>query len=121
MQRWNRAILLARAVALVADPLFFYSLSIGRGGVPCLNMDGQLAVIVMVLRTAADTVHIIHVWLQFRLAYAPRESLVVGAGKLVWDGRMIAEHYVRSVKGFWFDIFVILPVPQVSLQLVIRI
>lgn len=42
-----------------------------------------------------------------------RESLVVGCGKLVWDARAIASHYVRSLKGFWFDAFVILPVPQV--------
>lgn len=114
VQRWNRMILLARAVALAVDPLFFYSLSIGRGGAPCLYMDGGLAVIVTALRTAADAVHVLHVWLQFRLAYVSRESLVVGCGKLVWDARVIADHYVRSVKGFWFDVFVILPVPQVN-------
>lgn len=119
VQRWNRAILLARAVALAVDPLFFYSLSIGRGGAPCLYMDGGLAVIVTILRTCADAVHLMHVWLQFRLAYVSRESLVVGCGKLVWDARMIAEHYVRSIKGFWFDIFVILPVPQAIFWLVV--
>lgn len=113
VHRWNRAFLLARALALAIDPLFFYSLSIGRGGAPCLYMDGGLAVIVTVLRTFADVVHVIHVWLQFRLAYVSRESLVIGCGKLVWDARAVAAHYVRSPKRFWFDIFVILPVPQV--------
>ncbi|KAJ6402505.1 hypothetical protein OIU84_014579 [Salix udensis] len=48
----------------------------------------------------------------FRLAYVSRESLVVGCGKLVWDARAIASRYARSLKGFWFDAFVILPVPQ---------
>jgi cyclic nucleotide gated channel len=111
---WNRAFLLARGMALAVDPLFFYALSIGRGGAPCLYMDGGLAAVVTVLRTCVDAVHLCHLWLQFRLAYVSRESLVVGCGKLVWDARAIASHYVRSVKGFWFDVFVILPVPQVS-------
>ncbi|MFQ6630543.1 hypothetical protein Gotur_009363 [Gossypium turneri] len=112
VQNWNRAFLLARAMALAIDPLFFYALSIGRGGSPCLYMDGGLAAIVTVLRTCVDAVHLFHLWLQFRLAYVSRESLVVGCGKLVWDARAIASHYVRSLKGFWFDVFVILPVPQ---------
>lgn len=79
-----------------------------------MYMDGALAAIVTVLRTCVDAVHLFHLWLQFRLAYVSRESLVVGCGKLVWDPRAIASHYVRSLKGFWFDVFVILPVPQVS-------
>ncbi|KAJ6290366.1 hypothetical protein OIU78_026152 [Salix suchowensis] len=113
VQKWNRAFLLARGMALAVDPLFFYALSIGRNGAPCLYMDGGLAAIVTVLRTSVDAIHLCHLWLQFRLAYVSRESLVVGCGKLVWDTRAIASHYVRSLKGFWFDLFVILPVPQV--------
>ncbi|MQL74117.1 hypothetical protein Taro_006460 [Colocasia esculenta] len=119
VHRWNRAFLLARALALAIDPLFFYSLSIGRGGAPCLYMDGGLAVIVTILRTFADVVHVFHVWLQFRLAYISRESLVIGCGKLVWDARAVAAHYVRSPKRFWFDIFVILPIPQAVFWLIV--
>ncbi|KAK4346447.1 hypothetical protein RND71_032786 [Anisodus tanguticus] len=116
VQRWNRIILLARGMALAVDPLFFYALSIGRGGSPCLYMDGGLAAIVTVIRTCLDAVHLFHLWLQFRLAYVSRESLVVGCGKLVWNARAIASHYVRSLEGFWFDAFVILPVPQAGLD-----
>ncbi|TYI30858.1 hypothetical protein ES332_A05G416100v1 [Gossypium tomentosum] len=119
VQKWNRSILLARAMALAIDPLFFYAVSIGRDGWPCLYMDSGLAVTVTVLRTCVDAVHLFHIWLQFRLAYVLRESLVVGCGKLVWDSRVIASHYVRSVKGFWFDAFVILPVPQAVFWLVL--
>ncbi|WOK91645.1 hypothetical protein Cni_G00336 [Canna indica] len=119
VQRWNRAILLARALAVAVDPLFFYALSIGQRGAPCLYMDGGLAAIVTALRTAADAVHLVHMWLQFRVAYVSRESLVVGCGKLVWDRRMIAAHYLRSLSGFWFDVFVILPVPQAVFWLVV--
>ncbi|XP_068336818.1 cyclic nucleotide-gated ion channel 2-like [Pyrus communis] len=119
VQRWNRAFLLARGMALAVDPLFFYALSIGRSGTPCLYMDGGLAAIVTVLRTSVDAVHLCHLWLQFRLAYVSRESLVVGCGKLVWDPRAISYHYLRSLKGFWFDAFVILPVPQAVFWLVL--
>uniref|UniRef100_A0A5B6ZRL6 Putative cyclic nucleotide-gated ion channel 2 n=1 Tax=Davidia involucrata TaxID=16924 RepID=A0A5B6ZRL6_DAVIN len=119
VQRWNRAFLLARGMALAVDPLFFYALSIGRGGTPCLYMDGGLAAIVTVLRTCVDAVHLCHLWLQFRLAYVSKESLVVGCGKLVWDARAIASHYLRCFKGFWFDAFVILPVPQAVFWLVV--
>jgi cyclic nucleotide gated channel, plant len=114
VQRWNRWILLGRAAALAADPLFFYALSVGRAGRPCMYMDAGLATAVTALRTFADVGHLGHVLLQFRLAYVSRESLVVGCGKLVWDARAIAAHYARSLKGLWFDLFVILPIPQVS-------
>ncbi|KAL6551583.1 Cyclic nucleotide-gated ion channel 2 [Orobanche gracilis] len=119
VQRWNRAFLLARGVALAVDPLFFYSLSIGRGGSPCLYMDGGLAAAVTVVRTCVDAVHLCHLWLQFRLAYVSRESLVTGCGKLVWDARDVAAHYLLSIKGFWFDVFVILPVPQAVYWLIV--
>ncbi|KAJ6368181.1 hypothetical protein OIU78_000709 [Salix suchowensis] len=112
VQKWNRAFLLARGMALAVDPLFFYALSVGRNGVPCLYMDGGLAAVVTVLRSSLDAIHLCHLCLQFRLAYVSRESLVVGCGKLVWDARAIASRYARSLKGFWFDAFVILPVPQ---------
>ncbi|KAF5958734.1 hypothetical protein HYC85_005959 [Camellia sinensis] len=119
VQRLNRAFLLARGMALAVDPLFFYALSIGRGGVPCLYMDGGLAATVTVIRTCVDAVHVCHLWLQFRLAYVSRESMVVGCGKLVWDARAIASHYARSLKGFWFDAFVILPIPQAIFWLIV--
>ncbi|XP_042503000.1 cyclic nucleotide-gated ion channel 2-like [Macadamia integrifolia] len=115
VQKWNRALLLARGMALAIDPLFFFVLSIRTdgGAPPCLYMDGGFTAILTLLRTVVDAVHLCHILLQFRLAYVSRESLVVGCGKLVWDPRTIASHYLRSFKGFWFDAFVILPVPQV--------
>ncbi|OAY67587.1 Cyclic nucleotide-gated ion channel 2 [Ananas comosus] len=71
------------------------------------------------VRTLADAAHVVHVWVQLRLAYVSRESLVVGCGKLVWDPRAIAAHYLRSPTGFWFDLFVVLPFPQIVFWLVV--
>ncbi|KAK8953661.1 Cyclic nucleotide-gated ion channel 2 [Platanthera guangdongensis] len=120
VQRWNRGFVLARAVALALDPVFFYSVSFGGGNrAACLYMDGGLVAAATVMRTAVDVAHLAHIWLQMRMAYVSRESLVVGCGKLVWDRRMVAEHYLRSAKGFWFDLFVILPVPQIAFCMVV--
>ncbi|CAK9162968.1 unnamed protein product [Ilex paraguariensis] len=115
VQRLNRVIVLARGVALAVDPLFFFAVAVGGGDRPCIYMDGRVAVVATVLRTCMDAVHLCHLWLQFRLAYLSKESMVVGCGKLVWDSRAIASHYVWSLKGIWFDAFVILPIPQVSI------
>lgn len=51
--------------------------------------------------------------LQFRLAYVAPESLVVGAGDLVDHPKKIAVHYLRGY--FLLDLFIVLPLPQVSL------
>lgn len=82
-----------------------------------------LALVVTVVRTCLDALHVAHILLQFKLAYASRESMVIGCGKLVWDSRDISLHYMRSLRGFWLDAFVILPIPQVppfiSFQLIL--
>ncbi|KAE8735837.1 Cyclic nucleotide-gated ion channel 2 [Hibiscus syriacus] len=121
VQRWNRVLLVARGIALAVDPMFFYTLTlmVTDGGPPCVHLDGGLAAIVTLVRTCVDAVHLWHILLQFRLAYVSKESLVIGCGKLVWDARAIASHYVRSLKGFWFDFFVILPVPQAVFWLIV--
>ncbi|KAB2011339.1 hypothetical protein ES319_D09G012100v1 [Gossypium barbadense] len=121
VRRWNPVLLVARGIALAVDPMFFYTLTLMviDDGPPCVYLDGGLAAIVTVVRTCVDGVHLWHLWLQFKMAYVSKESLVTGCGKLVWDARAIASHYVRSLKGFWFDVFVILPVPQAVFWLIV--
>ncbi|XP_068658868.1 probable cyclic nucleotide-gated ion channel 20, chloroplastic isoform X2 [Aristolochia californica] len=55
---------------------------------------------------------------EFRLAYVAPESRVVGAGDLVDDPKKIAVHYAC---GYYFilDLFVILPLPQIMILLVL--
>lgn len=111
---WNRAVLLARGMALAVDPFFFYILSLNPTGAPCFYINVALAASITLVRTCVDLVHLGHLLLQFRLAYVSTESLNAGIGKLVWDARAIASHNLRSLKaGFWLDAFVILPIPQV--------
>lgn len=53
------------------------------------------------------------IWLQLKTAYVSKESLVLGRGELVWDARKVALHYLVPLTGFLFDVYIILPVPQV--------
>ncbi|GJQ99947.1 cyclic nucleotide-gated ion channel 2, partial [Tanacetum coccineum] len=114
----SRVFLLARFAALAVDPFFFFALAVdddgsARGG-PCVYSDSRVVRVVSIVRTCVDAIHLCHIWLQFRLAYVSKESLVVGCGTLVWDPWDIAFHYLRSLKGFWLDTFVLLPIPQAS-------
>lgn len=52
---------------------------------------------------------------QFRLAYVNPESRVFGAGDLVDHPKEIAIHYLHGY--FFLDLFVALPLPQVSVLL----
>ncbi|KAJ0660530.1 hypothetical protein HanOQP8_Chr14g0538801 [Helianthus annuus] len=116
---WNRMLLLARFAALAVDPFFLFALAVDDdggdgGGAVCVYIVERVVRAVSIVRTCVDAMHLCHVWLQFRLAYVSRESLVVGCGKLVWDARDIAFHYLGSLRGFWLDVFVVLPIPQVN-------
>ncbi|CAM8997831.1 unnamed protein product [Rhodiola kirilowii] len=119
VRMWNRVFMLAGALSVAIDPLFFYIISVGRNASPCLSLDHSLSIVVTSIRTCVDALQLCHLFLQFRLAYVSKESLVVGCGKLVWDARDVACHYLRSLNGFWFDIFVILPIPQVVTGLIV--
>lgn len=121
---WSRVVLLARFVALAVDPFFFFALAMddkgSSGGGPCVYVDKRVVRIVSFVRTFVDAMHVCYVWLLFRLAYVSRESLVIGCGTLVWDAREIAFHYLRSLRGFWLDAFVLLPIPQVHFNYLIK-
>lgn len=114
IKRLNQCLVLSRVISLAIDPLFLIALSITGGAKPCIYLDGTMLVFATVLRTCLDLIHLLHIWLKFRTAYLSKESLVIGSGMLVWDTRSIIRHYVRSLKGFWFDLFVVIPAPQVS-------
>ncbi|XP_016514067.1 cyclic nucleotide-gated ion channel 4 [Nicotiana tabacum] len=93
VQEWNRVFLLVCAIGLFLDPLFFYALSISENCM-CLFVDGWFAVTVTVLRCMTDALHVWNMWLQFKMINRSRRT------------HMVAK------KGFFFDLFVILPLPQ---------
>lgn len=97
VQEWNRVFLLVCAIGLFVDPLFFYAISISESCM-CLFVDGWFAVAVTVFRCMADGLHVWNMWLQFKMM----------------RNRTTNMPYLKAKKGFLFDIFVILPLPQVS-------
>ncbi|KAJ0983647.1 hypothetical protein J5N97_011902 [Dioscorea zingiberensis] len=107
-QEWNRAFLLVCAAGLIVDPLFFYALSISEARM-CLYVDGWFSITVTALRCMTDAVHVWNMWL--RLRSATRTRRLYGD----YGTRRKHHHYLVSMRGFLFDLFVILPVPQVVL------
>ncbi|PKA49601.1 putative cyclic nucleotide-gated ion channel 20, chloroplastic [Apostasia shenzhenica] len=87
----------------------------------CLDFNWSLATGIAVVRSFTDFIYFLHMLLQtfaqFRLAYVAPESRVVGAGDLVDDPKKIAMHYLRGY--FLLDLFVVLPLPQVMILVVI--
>lgn len=120
VQEWNRVFLLVCATGLFVDPLFFYALSVSETYV-CLFVDGWFAITVTVLRCMTDALHVWNMWLQLKMAKRCGHSSSPAATARD-DGRKgermatraVAFRYLEAKKGFFFDLFVILPIPQVS-------
>lgn len=112
IRRYNRWFLISCVLGVAVDPLFLSVLAI-NADLSCLYVQKGLAVGVTALRCIVDIMYLWQMWLQLKLAYVSKKSLVLGRGELVWDGRKIAWHYLRPLRRFWFDVFVILPIPQV--------
>ncbi|KAK4344047.1 hypothetical protein RND71_037141 [Anisodus tanguticus] len=116
VQEWNRVFLLVCATGLFVDPLFFYALSISESCM-CLFIDGWFAVTVTVLRCMTDALHLWNMWLQFKMnKLRPHENQISNHPRLHEDQslrRSLALRYLKFKKGFFFDLFVILPLPQI--------
>ncbi|KAG0567847.1 hypothetical protein KC19_7G166200 [Ceratodon purpureus] len=118
MRRWNRYFLLSSALGTALDPLFLSVFSIDAR-LSCLYVQKGILIGLTTMRALVDCAYVTQIWLQLRTAYVSKESLVLGRGELVWDARKIAANYITALSGIIFDIFIILPVPQVMTWVVI--
>ncbi|XP_020273946.1 probable cyclic nucleotide-gated ion channel 20, chloroplastic [Asparagus officinalis] len=116
VQQWNKFFVISCLVAIFIDPLFFYLFSVQKYN-KCIVLNWSLATSIAVVRSVTDFIYLLHIFLQFRLAYVAPESRVVGAGALVDQPKKIAVHYLRGY--FLLDLFVVLPLPQVMILAVI--
>uniref|UniRef100_A0A0V0HAT5 Putative ovule protein n=1 Tax=Solanum chacoense TaxID=4108 RepID=A0A0V0HAT5_SOLCH len=126
VQEWNRVFLLVCATGLFVDPLFFYALSISETCM-CLFIDGWFAVTVTVLRCMTDAMHLWNMWIQFKMHKLRPYDGKMDENRISSSNRgsrlhqdqsfrcFVALRYLKSKKGFFFDLFVILPLPQVRL------
>ncbi|KAL9337475.1 hypothetical protein Peur_069244 [Populus x canadensis] len=116
VQEWNKFFVLSCLGAIFVDPLFFILLSVKQEE-KCIVINWGMTKAVVFLRCLTDAIFLLNILLQFRLAYVAPESRVVGAGELVDHPKKIARHYLR---GFFFiDLFVVLPLPQITLFLLL--
>uniref|UniRef100_A0A0E0HMJ9 Cyclic nucleotide-binding domain-containing protein n=1 Tax=Oryza nivara TaxID=4536 RepID=A0A0E0HMJ9_ORYNI len=116
VHRWNQFFVISCLLAIFNDPLFFFLLSVDKD-YKCIVFNWNFAIALAVGRSVTDAIYFLHMLLQFRLAYVAPESRVVGTGDLVDEPMKIAMRYLRGV--FVLDLFVVLPLPQVMILLVI--
>ncbi|XP_058108468.1 probable cyclic nucleotide-gated ion channel 20, chloroplastic isoform X2 [Magnolia sinica] len=110
VQQWNIFFVLSCLVALFVDPLFFFLLSVQKGN-KCIQFNWSFANAIVIVRSFTDFIYLLHMLLQFRLAYFAPESRVVGVRDLVDHPKKIALHYLSGY--FLLDIFVVLPLNQI--------
>ncbi|KAK1406402.1 hypothetical protein QVD17_41699 [Tagetes erecta] len=116
VHKWNQFVVISCLLAIFLDPLFFYLLSVDKGR-KCIVFNWQMTKIIVFFRSVTDFIYLIHMLVQFRLAFISPESRVVGAGDLVDDPKKIALHYLF---GFFFlDLFIVLPLPQIIVILIL--
>lgn len=111
IQNWNRLFLISCAFGSAIDPLFLYLFSINKQ-LTCIFVDSTLATPVIIMRLMTDAIQFLHMYIQLRLAYVSKRSLVQGRGELVFDARKVCKHYV--IGTFWIDLYVLMPMPPVS-------
>ncbi|KAK9278892.1 hypothetical protein L1049_028473 [Liquidambar formosana] len=116
VQQWNKFFVISCLVAIFVDPLFFFLLSAQQGN-KCIIISRPMTMTIVVFRSITDFIYLLHMLLQFRLAYVAPESRVVGAGDLVDHPKKIALNYLSGY--FIIDLFVVLPLPQIMILLVL--
>ncbi|KAJ9535309.1 hypothetical protein OSB04_un001584 [Centaurea solstitialis] len=120
IQDWNRVFLLVCATGLFIDPLFFYTFSISEACM-CVFLDGWFAVTVTALRCVTDALHVWNMWLRFKMSrwwhHHRRRRMSHDDGGVART--KAARIITKAKKGFFFDLFVILPIPQLVLWVVI--
>ncbi|KAL1810662.1 hypothetical protein ACET3Z_020727 [Daucus carota] len=117
VQYWNKFFVISCLFAVFLDPLFFFLLSVKKEH-KCIVFNETMTKVLITLRSLTDFIYFLHVLLQFRLAYVAPESRVVGSGDLVDHPRKIALNYLYG--HFLIDFFVVLPLPQIIIWLVLK-
>ncbi|PWA82825.1 hypothetical protein CTI12_AA041140 [Artemisia annua] len=116
VQQWNQFIVISCLLAIFIDPLFFYLLSVNKNN-KCIVINWPMTKAIVAFRSITDFIYLMHMLVQFRLAFVSPESRVVGAGDLVDNPRKIALHYLSGF--FPLDLFIVLPLPQIIVLLIL--
>ncbi|KAL3724904.1 hypothetical protein ACJRO7_029988 [Eucalyptus globulus] len=110
VQRWNKFFVISCVAVLFVDPLFLFLLYVPKDCM-CVTLNRPMATILVFFRSMTDLMYLLHILLQFRLAYVAPETRVAGAGDLVDHPKRIFLHYLRGY--FLLDLLVAVPLPQI--------
>ncbi|XP_062028815.1 probable cyclic nucleotide-gated ion channel 20, chloroplastic [Rosa rugosa] len=113
---WNKFFVISCMVAVFVDPLFFFLLS-AREDYKCITINWAMTIILVFFRTLTDFIYLLHMLLQFRLAYVAPGSRVVGTGEIVDQPYKIALNYLHG--NFLVDLIIVLPLPQIIMLSVV--
>ncbi|KAG8388507.1 hypothetical protein BUALT_Bualt02G0132800 [Buddleja alternifolia] len=116
VQLWNRFFVISCLFAAFLDPLFFFLLYVHQNN-KCIVISKPMMITILILRSTTDFIYLMHILLQFRLAYENPESRDVDAEDLIYDPRKIARKYFLGYFGF--DFLIVLPLPQIIILLVL--
>ncbi|KAK1367205.1 Cyclic nucleotide-binding domain-containing protein [Heracleum sosnowskyi] len=112
VQMWNKLFVLSCLLNCFLDPLFLHLLSAEKDN-KCIAINRTMAKVLIVLRSLTNFIYLIHMLLQFRLAYFVYESRA-----FVDQPKKIALNYLHGY--FLIDFFVILPFSQVNMWLTLQ-
>ncbi|KAM3208570.1 hypothetical protein ACQJBY_063315 [Aegilops geniculata] len=115
VRRWNQFFVISCLIAIFIDPLFFFLASMDKDN-KCIVFSRHSTALTAA-RSVTDAIYVLHMLLQFRMAYVDPESRIVGTGDLVDEPKKIAMHYLRG--AFIVNLCLMLPLPQVMIWLVI--
>ncbi|KAK9716039.1 hypothetical protein RND81_06G207100 [Saponaria officinalis] len=115
LQMWNKLFCIACMVSLFVDPLFFFTVSFNQE-YRCSVMDVGMARVLVILRSFADFMYLLHILVQFKLAYVDQKPRA-GAGDWVSDPKKVAMRYLKGY--FIVDFLCVLPLPQVIVMYII--
>ncbi|KAL5730975.1 hypothetical protein ACHQM5_003746 [Ranunculus cassubicifolius] len=112
VQKWNKVFTISLMGALFVDPLFVFLLSVDEE-FKCINFDFPLGRTMAVFRSITDCLYLLHMLLQFRLAYVDPGSRAVGIGELVDQPKKI---FLRYLYGYFsMDVLAVFPLLQIIL------
>ncbi|KAH7529419.1 hypothetical protein FEM48_Zijuj05G0182100 [Ziziphus jujuba var. spinosa] len=83
----------------------------------CIVINWPMTPVMVVFRSMADFIYLLHMLLQFKLAYVAPESRVVGTGELVDHPKKIALNFLHGY--FLLDLFNVLPLPLIMILLIV--
>ncbi|XP_078165406.1 putative cyclic nucleotide-gated ion channel 20, chloroplastic isoform X2 [Carex rostrata] len=109
IKQWNQFFDISSLVAIFIDPFFFFLLSVEKTN-KCMVLNWSVGIAIAVVRSITDFIYLLHMLVQFKLAYVASDWTAVLGGQLVEEHGKIALHYLRGY--FIFDLFLVLPLPQ---------